>query len=90
MDQTQHEKDLQVYLSAGGYICPKCKMETCEAIMAPNIEEGIAIQEIRCINPDCKHRWTDIYKLIDFKEEGDDDQLDGSTSETQDPVPAQL
>jgi hypothetical protein len=85
---TKHEEELQAYLNAGGYICPRCKEYTCEAIMAPHVDEMGATQEIHCINPKCKHKWTDIYQLIDFKEDDDEDQLDGSTPKTQDLVPA--
>lgn len=46
-------------------ICPHCESENLDG-GSIEVNDGIATQHISC---ECGKSWTDIYKLIDIKEE---------------------
>jgi hypothetical protein len=54
------------YLASRGNICPYCLESNIEALESPCVVEGIATEEMHCI--DCNRYWTGIYKLVGVEE----------------------
>lgn len=59
MSQTEYVKEY-------GRRCPFCReVEPVETAGPIEIDDGIAMQTIRCV--DCKKKWTDIYTLTSYE-----------------------
>lgn len=56
------------YVQQGGYICPFCKSPNIEGVAGVDVEGGVALQEIRCM--DCDSLWHDVYRLIGYQSDG--------------------
>jgi transposase-like protein len=54
----------QDYILGGGHHCPYCASHNITALIFEGEDSG---QPVRC--EDCGKEWTDIYKLVDIKEE---------------------
>jgi hypothetical protein len=51
------------YLEHKGLRCPFCKGDDIESTGDFNVVGNEVTQEVSCLNPDCRHTWTDLYKL---------------------------
>ena len=59
------------YVNGGGSNCPYCGSLHIEGVAGVNVEGGMALQEIRCL--DCDSAWQDIYRLIGYQPVGNPD-----------------
>ena len=57
---------VEAYLRSGGTFCPYCKGTAIQG-GAVDIDNGIALQGMSCL--DCDKSWTDVYRLVNIKEE---------------------
>lgn len=53
------------YVQQGGSACPFCKSLNIEGVAGVDVEGGVALQEIRCM--DCDKVWHDVYRLIGYQ-----------------------
>ncbi len=61
------EEQTEYYLNNHGLRCPFCGSDQLEAdaITVGEIEPDDARQKVRCLDPGCKAKWIDEYKLCD-------------------------
>ena len=58
---TPKVKTSEEYVKTGGLLCPVCGGSTLESTSAMQVDDGVAWQEIVCV--DCESTWTDTYTL---------------------------
>jgi hypothetical protein len=59
------KKATKEYVANGGTWCPYCGFGQLEG-NGLEVEEGFATQYMKCLR--CHRRWTDVYRLVGFKE----------------------
>ena len=60
------QETIDEYVGNNGTICLYCGEDQLEGYEI-NIEEGIALQQVKCLS--CDKSWTDIYRLIGIRGE---------------------